>query len=512
MERIFVTYSYVMDSPTGRRTYHMAINYTNSSGLTLVLDAGPQDQVLHPRSDFIDQEFFSFSQTDSPWGRLVFRAPRETVASHTLPQETIITGDNLSHYWDRMVEGSQRANELGFEYRPWSQSSNTGAVSIFDFAGLLRPVGMSDDGRFFYTPGSGGHLRNPISGGTNPFTGPFTPQGLSDGPLHLNQDQTIEQHHEIRGGPLSGHGVDVVYADASQPDLVTISDPSGAPAQVQDWAPDGSQVTTVFDPTNAFIWDQRTFAFGANDNPIGIATDYTSAFDGWLLDHEFTAAELAQFDAAAAIDLSAAFERSVYRGIEAEGSAPSPLSFETSFSSAYDFRASTFTVEPNGFVHVRDAGAGFDVTGWIGGGSNGVDAVGLSFRFPTNIFDVVFSILGSLFSPIILDLDGDGVEVTPRSDSTDYFDVDGDNFLEQTAWAGPGDALLMVEDGGNAVSLNEVSFARRTADPNDTDLEALAAEFDTNRDGRLSSGDARWGDFWFCGNPRDKETRSPVGA
>jgi Ca2+-binding RTX toxin-like protein len=355
---------------------------------------------------------------------------------------------------------------------------------------------MSDDGRFFYTPGSGGHLRNPISGGTNPFTGPFTPQGLSDGPLHLNQDQTIEQHHEIRGGPLSGHGVDVVYADASQPDLVTISDPSGAPAQVQDWAPDGSQVTTVFDPTNAFIWDQRTFAFGANDNPIGIATDYTSAFDGWLLDHEFTAAELAQFDAAAAIDLSAAFERSVYRGIEAEGSAPSPLSFETSFSSAYDFRASTFTVEPNGFVHVRDAGAGFDVTGWIGGGSNGVDAVGLSFRFPTNIFDVVFSILGSLFSPIILDLDGDGVEVTPRSDSTDYFDVDGDNFLEQTAWAGPGDALLMVEDGGNAVSLNEVSFARRTADPNDTDLEALAAEFDTNRDGRLSSGDARWGDFW----------------
>jgi hypothetical protein len=52
---------------------------------------------------------------------------------------------------------------------------------------------------------------------------------------------------------------------------------------------------------------------------------------------------------------------------------------------------------------------------------------------------------GDSWDPVVLDLDGSGIDITNRTDSTVYFDVDGDGYREQTAWAGPNDGLLVID-------------------------------------------------------------------
>src|SRR6185295_3826794 len=137
-----------------------------------------------------------------------------------------------------------------------------------------------------------------------------------------------------------------------------------------------------------------------------------------------------------------------------------------------------------GFV---DAGLGWDAgayqywNGWTGQSSS---------PFPTYNFDPNWN-YGDWLQPVVLDLNHDGIAITPRVDSTVYFDIDGNDngAKELTAWAGAGDGLLVIDlaPGGGAGAdgvinqAKEIAFAQWTAAA-DTDLEALAAVFDTNHD------------------------------
>lgn len=56
---------------------------------------------------------------------------------------------------------------------------------------------------------------------------------------------------------------------------------------------------------------------------------------------------------------------------------------------------------------------------------------------------------GSFVKPIILDLDGNGVKVTPLSSSTTTFDMAGDGLQHLTAWAGKGDGVLAIDANGD---------------------------------------------------------------
>ena len=47
----------------------------------------------------------------------------------------------------------------------------------------------------------------------------------------------------------------------------------------------------------------------------------------------------------------------------------------------------------------------------------------------------IFTTATKIASPVILDLDGDGVETTSIADGGAYFDHDGNGFAEQTGWA-----------------------------------------------------------------------------
>jgi Ca2+-binding RTX toxin-like protein len=59
-------------------------------------------------------------------------------------------------------------------------------------------------------------------------------------------------------------------------------------------------------------------------------------------------------------------------------------------------------------------------------------------------------------SPLVVDLDGDGVEVTQLRQNSAFFDVDGDGIRERTAWVSSDDGLLALDRNGNG-KIDDVS-------------------------------------------------------
>ncbi len=123
-------------------------------------------------------------------------------------------------------------------------------------------------------------------------------------------------------------------------------------------------------------------------------------------------------------------------------------------------------------------------------GSDGVDML-------TSIERLIFrnGETVTLAAPIILDLDGLGVETTTASQSSATFDIDGDGTADDTSWIGTTEAFLFLDRdrNGTVSGISELSFADDVAGAR-SDLEGLRA-FDSNRDGMLSVDDIRFSDF-----------------
>ena len=96
---------------------------------------------------------------------------------------------------------------------------------------------------------------------------------------------------------------------------------------------------------------------------------------------------------------------------------------------------------------------------------------------------------------MVLDLDGDGVELVSLEDSTAFYDIDGDGYRERMGWVSPDDGLLAYDRNGDGATAgrDELSFVDYVAGAR-TDLEGLR-HFDSNGDGRLDASDAEWGRF-----------------
>jgi hypothetical protein len=93
-------------------------------------------------------------------------------------------------------------------------------------------------------------------------------------------------------------------------------------------------------------------------------------------------------------------------------------------------------------------------------------------------------------SPVVLDIDNDGLELVSVADSKAYFDLDGDGVAEKLGWISGGDAILVFDANDSGSVDNRIEFAFVAwKEGAKTDLEGLS-HFDTDGDGHLSEADA----------------------
>jgi Ca2+-binding RTX toxin-like protein len=124
---------------------------------------------------------------------------------------------------------------------------------------------------------------------------------------------------------------------------------------------------------------------------------------------------------------------------------------------------------------------GIDLGSWF--------ATAVPGDFGQSTFDMFFPDSGSLaVDPLVLDLDGNGVDLIGASQSSVYFDFDGDGFRENTGWVGPNDGMLVRDLNANGTidTLHElISTAGQ-------DAYSVLRQHDTNSDGKVTSQDSIW--------------------
>ena len=91
---------------------------------------------------------------------------------------------------------------------------------------------------------------------------------------------------------------------------------------------------------------------------------------------------------------------------------------------------------------------------------------------------------------MVIDLNRDG----SLGYSQVVMDVDGDGNLDQTAWAGAQDGVLVWDKYADGLVRDSSQYAFTQYGGN-TDLEGLAIGFDSNGDDRFNALDAKFGEF-----------------
>jgi hypothetical protein len=99
-------------------------------------------------------------------------------------------------------------------------------------------------------------------------------------------------------------------------------------------------------------------------------------------------------------------------------------------------------------------------------------------------------------NPVVLDLTGNGINITQLSSSSAFHDMTGDGYQNRTAWAGAGNGVLAIDLKGTSVIDTPEEYEFTDWDPTaSSDMQALRDVFDTNHDGKLDAGDTDWSAF-----------------
>ncbi|MGD1892651.1 MAG: calcium-binding protein [Cyclobacteriaceae bacterium] len=109
-------------------------------------------------------------------------------------------------------------------------------------------------------------------------------------------------------------------------------------------------------------------------------------------------------------------------------------------------------------------------------------------------------------TPLVLDLDGDGIELTDvNGPNAVYWDIDQDGFKEASAWVGPDDGLLALDQNGDGVINDHGELFGNDASISagfNADGYIKLSQLDTNNDDVIDSQDAQFGDLlvWIDAN------------
>jgi len=108
---------------------------------------------------------------------------------------------------------------------------------------------------------------------------------------------------------------------------------------------------------------------------------------------------------------------------------------------------------------------------------------------PSNICGQFIPTCNIFLPPIVLDLDGDGIELLTKKKSRARIDIDDDGYFEKVSWVKSDDAIFVIDhnSSGTIDSLKEFSFSA-FAPFGSTDLDGLRT-FDTNLDGKFDNKD-----------------------
>jgi len=98
--------------------------------------------------------------------------------------------------------------------------------------------------------------------------------------------------------------------------------------------------------------------------------------------------------------------------------------------------------------------------------------------------------------PLVLDLDGDGIELSAQSSAAPLFDIDGDGFAERSGWVQPDDGFLVRDLNANGV-IDDVH--EMFGDAQQSGFDALSKLDDTanggNADGIIDAQDSGFADL-----------------
>jgi hypothetical protein len=121
---------------------------------------------------------------------------------------------------------------------------------------------------------------------------------------------------------------------------------------------------------------------------------------------------------------------------------------------------------------------------------------------------------GGSVGPIVLDLAGKGIKITPLSSSNQFFNMTDDGYQHRTAWAAAGNGVLVLDLSNTGKIDSPKQFEFTAWDPSaKTDMQALKDVFDTNHNGKLDSGDADWASFKvMVTNPDGTTTLTSLSA
>lgn len=94
-------------------------------------------------------------------------------------------------------------------------------------------------------------------------------------------------------------------------------------------------------------------------------------------------------------------------------------------------------------------------------------------------------------SPLVLDLDGDGLELVSLQNSAVFWDIDEDGFAENIGWVLPDDGMLGIDLDGDGLILTQAELFGSLSQDGFADLKLL----DTNNDNVMNASDAQFSDL-----------------
>lgn len=120
----------------------------------------------------------------------------------------------------------------------------------------------------------------------------------------------------------------------------------------------------------------------------------------------------------------------------------------------------------------------------------GLDAASYLHDLENALGDWIFNqlispLLQFLRDPLVLDLDGDGVELSSLAGSNVHFDYDSDGFAEKTGWVAADDGILAIDANNNG----SVDDAGELFGSPSQDGFAVLETLDSNRDGKIDADD-----------------------